>query len=252
MTCNRPAADRPCATVGRSTEGRRMGEYETLDVGGRAVRLYVAGDITPGALGVVVLHAWWGLNDDVTAYADQLAASGFAVVAPDMFGGQVATTIEDAERLSGAAESPDTTLSVESIALAAVYALASRLGPTSRLGVVGFSFGAAYATLIPAERERLVASVVYYRVYTGTHVAQSSAAVLGHFAESDQFESDEGIAELEGSLRSAGREVTIHRYPGTGHWFAEPSRDAYRAEAADLAFGRTVDFLQEHLSPRIL
>ena len=177
-----------------------------------------------------------------------LAAAGFAVTAPDMFGGQVATTIEDAERLSGAAESPDTDPSVESIALAAVDDLATRLGPTSRLGVLGFSFGAAYATLIPAERERLVASVVYYGVYTGPHIEQSSAAVLGHFAETDQFESDEGIAELEGSLRSAGREVTIHRYPGTGHWFAEPSRDAYRAEAADLAFGRTVDFLREHLT----
>jgi dienelactone hydrolase len=113
--------------------------------------------------------------------------------------------------------------------------------------VLGFSFGAAYATLIPAERERLVASVVYYGVYTGPHVEQSSAAVQGHFAETDQFESDEGIAELEGSLRSAGREVTIHRYPGTGHWFAEPSRDAYVPEAADLAFERTVAFLQTHL-----
>ena len=164
-----------------------------------------------------------------------------------MFGGQVASTIEDAERLSGSAESADTDPPVEAIALAAVDDLATRLGPTSRLGVVGFSFGAAYATLIPAERERLVASVVYYGVYTGPHIEQSSAAVQGHFAETDQFESDEGIAELEGSLRSAGREVTIHRYPGTGHWFAEPSRDAYVREAADLAFERTVAFLQEHL-----
>jgi carboxymethylenebutenolidase len=41
--------------------------------------------------------------------------------------------------------------------------------------------------------------------------------------------------------------VTIHRYPGTGHWFAEPSRDAYRPDAADLAFERTVEFLRERL-----
>jgi len=117
----------------------------------------------------------------------------------------------------------------------------------SRLGVLGFSFGAAYATLLPAERDRLVASVVYYGVYTGPHLERSSAAVLGHFAETDQFESDEGIAELEDGVRAAGREVTIHRYPGTGHWFAEPSRDAYVAEAADLAFERTVDFLRAAL-----
>jgi carboxymethylenebutenolidase len=224
-----------------------MGEFETLAVGDKAARLYLAGDVRPGAPGVVVLHPWWGLNDDVIAYADRLAAAGFAVSAPDMFGGQVASTIEDAERLSGAAESPETDPSVEAIALAAIDDLAERLGPTSRLGVLGFSFGAAYATLLPAERDRLDASVVYYGVYTGPHIERSSAAVLGHFAETDQFESDEGIAELEESLRAAGREVTIHRYPGTGHWFAEPSRDAYRPEAADLAFERTADFLRTHL-----
>ena len=106
-----------------------MGEFETLDVGDKTVRLYVAGDVRPGAPGVVVLHAWWGLNDDAIAYADRLAAAGFAVTAPDMMGGQVASTIEDAERLSGAAESPDTEPSVEAIALAAVDDLAERLGP---------------------------------------------------------------------------------------------------------------------------
>jgi carboxymethylenebutenolidase len=224
-----------------------MGGFETLDVGGTAVRLYVAGEFAPGAPGVVVLHPWWGLNDDVIAYADLLAAAGFAVTAPDMFGGQVASTIEDAERLSSTAESAESEPAVEAIALAAIDDLAARLGATSRLGVLGFSFGAAYATLLPAERDRLVASVVYYGVYTGPHIERSSAAVLGHFAETDQFESDEGIAELEDSVRAAGRDVTIHRYPGTGHWFAEPSRDVYRPEAADLAFERTVAFLREHL-----
>ena len=181
-----------------------MGAFETLDVGGSTARLYVSGDFVPGAPGVLVLHAWWGLNDDAVAYADRLAAAGFAVTAPDMMGGQVASTIEDAERLSGAAESPDTEPSVEAIALAAVDDLANRLGPTARLGVLGWSFGAAYATLLPAERDRLVASVVYYGVYTGPHIDRSKAAVLGHFAETDQFESDEGIAELEDSLRGGG------------------------------------------------
>ena len=226
-----------------------MGAFEDLDVGGSTARLYVAGYFAPGNPGVVVLHAWWGLNDDVIAYADRLAAAGFAVAAPDMFGGQVASTIEDAERLSGSAEGPETEPTVEAIALAAVDDLAARLGPTSRIGVLGFSFGAAYATLLPAERDRLVASVVYYGVYTGDHLGRSSAAVLGQFAETDQFESDEGIAELEAGIRAADREVTIHRYPGTGHWFAEPSRDAYVPDAADLAFERTVAFFRTHLRP---
>jgi carboxymethylenebutenolidase len=224
-----------------------MGTTQTLAVDGHTVRLHVAGDLTPGTPGVIVLHPWWGLNDDVIAYADRLAAEGFAVVAPDMMGGKVASTVEDAERLVRDVEGDGADPAVDAVALAAVDDLAARLGPTSRIGILGFSFGAAYAILLPAERDRLVATVLYYGVYTGPHIERSRAAVLGHFAETDQFETDEGIAELEESLRAAGRDVTIHRYPGTGHWFAEPSRDAYRPEAADLAFDRTVAFLRKHL-----
>ena len=71
--------------------------------------------------------------------------------------------------------------------------------------------------------------------------------MLGHFAESDPYEPDESVAAFEGELRDAGRDVVLHVYAGTGHWFAEPSRDAWRAEAADLAFERTVAFLRRHL-----
>jgi dienelactone hydrolase len=67
------------------------------------------------------------------------------------------------------------------------------------------------------------------------------------FAESDPYEPDENVEAFERGLREAGRSVTIHRDAGTGHWFAEHSRDAWRPEAADLAFQRTVAFLREHL-----
>lgn len=220
-----------------------MGAFETIDVGGQAPRMYAAGDLSRGAPGVVVFHAWWGLNDDVVAYAEQLAAAGFAVVAPDMFGGKVATTVDEADQLSGSAEEAG----VDAITLAAVDHLANRLGPTSKIAVLGFSFGAAYAISTPTERDRLAASVVYYGTYTGGILGRARVPVLGHFAETDPYETEETVAEFEEGLKAAGREAEIHRYPGTGHWFAEPSKDAYRAEAANLAFERTVDFLRRQL-----
>ena len=220
-----------------------MGAFETIEASGILSRAYAAGDARSGAPGVVVFHAWWGLNDDVLAYADRLAAAGFAVVAPDLFGGQVASTVEGAEQLAGAADEA----TVDAIALAAVDHLAGRLGPTANLAALGFSFGANWAMWSPAERDRLVASVVYYGSTGGPVLTRSSVPVLGHFAETDPYETDEGIAEFEAALRSAGRDVVIHRYPGTGHWFAEPSRDAYRPAAADLAFERTVAFLGRQL-----
>ena len=178
------------------------------------------------------------------AYADRLAKAGYAVIAPDMFHGQVATERDDAERLAKESDAGG----ADAIAFAAVDHLAERLGPGAPLAVLGFSFGAAYALWAPSERDRIVASVVYYGTYTGEFLSQSKAPVLGHFAENDEFEPDEGVRDLEQALTDAGREVTIHRYPGTGHWFAEPSRDAYDAEAAELAFDRTIDFLGR--SPR--
>jgi carboxymethylenebutenolidase len=218
--------------------GGDMTDFEALTVGDGSARAYVRIPDDARA-GLVVLHAWWGLNADVLAYADRLADAGFAVLAPDMFEGAIATEIEDAEKLTAKGDE-----GAEAIVLAAADALAERLGPDVPLAVLGFSFGAAYATLAPSERERLRAIVVYYGTYYGDFLAKSNAPLLGHFAEHDDFEPDEGIQALEAGLQSAGREVTIHRYPGTGHWFAEPSRDAYRPEAAELAFERTLSFLR--------
>jgi carboxymethylenebutenolidase len=220
-----------------------MSAFETIEAGGRPSRLYSAGDIRPGAAGVVVFHAWWGLNDDVVAYVDRLAAAGFAVVAPDLFGGKVASTIEEADRLSGSSDEKV----VDAIALSAVDHLADRLGAKAKLAALGFSFGAAYAISTPTERDRIDASVVYYGTYTGSILTRARVPVLGHFAETDPYETAETVTEFEEGLRSAGRDVMIHRYAGTGHWFAEPSRDAYRAEAAELAFERTVAFLGRQL-----
>ncbi|HSW42982.1 MAG TPA: dienelactone hydrolase family protein [Patescibacteria group bacterium] len=220
-----------------------MGKFATIEAGGLTPRVYAAGDVGPGGPGVVVFHAWWGLNDDIVAYVDRLAAAGFAVVAPDMFGGQVASTIEEADRLAGAADETR----ADAIALAAVDHLADRLDPAAKLAGLGFSFGAHWSMWGPAERDRLVASVVYYGSTGGPVLTRSAVPVLGHFAETDPYEPDEAITAFEGTLRSAGRDVVIHRYPATGHWFAEPSRDAYRAAAADLAFDRTVAFLRRLL-----
>ena len=223
-----------------------MGEYETVEHGDRTIRLYAAGDDRPGEPGVLVLHPWWGLNDDVVAYADRLAGEGFAVAAPDMFGGQVATTVDDAERLAKAADEA----AIDTITLTALDHLTQRVGSTGRLAALGFSFGAHWAIWSPVQRASVVATVLYYGTTGDSVLTESSVPVLGHFAEDDPYETTEWVAEVEGILRSAGRNVTFHRYPGTGHWFAEPSRDAYRPEAADLAFDRTIAFLREHVEPK--
>ena len=219
-----------------------MGTFDTITAGDGSARVYLAGTGSAGTQGVLVLHPWWGLNDDVIAYADRLAAAGFTVAAPDLFDGQIATTVEGAEGLAHGADEE----AVNAIVLAALDRLTEGLDASATIAALGFSFGAHWAIWSPTQRDRVVATVLYYGT-TGDNLDASTAPVQGHFAEDDPFESAEWVAEFESILRSAGRDVEFHRYPNTGHWFAEPSRDAYRPEAADLAFERTVAFLRARL-----
>jgi carboxymethylenebutenolidase len=132
-----------------------MAELETIQTGDSTVRAYIR---IPDAAraGVVVLHAWWGLNDDVISYADRLVAEGYAIVAPDMFDGKVATEIEDADRLSGTMDEE----AGKAITLAAVDRLAERLPADAPLAALGFSLGAAWGVWAPIERDRVAATVV--------------------------------------------------------------------------------------------
>jgi len=69
---------------------------------------------------------------------------------------------------------------------------------------------------------------------------------LGHFAESDPYESVNGQKNLEKALKAAGASTTLYTYEGTGHWFFESNQPtAYNADAAKLAWERTIIFLKE-------
>ena len=72
---------------------------------------------------------------------------------------------------------------------------------------------------------------------------------VGHFAEHAPFVSASGLKDLEKSLRKAGRPATLYTYPGTGHWFFESDRpEAFKAQAAELAWQRTLEFLRGALA----
>lgn len=191
---------------------------------------------------VLVLHAWWGLNDTIRTLCDRLAAAGYVAFAPDLYHGQVADTIPGAKALANALDDPR---AVADVAAAAGYLYEHAGRPARGLAVIGFSLGAYYAlALSDAAPDQVQRVVVFYG--TGpTEFGQSRAAYLGHFAGDDPYEPAEAVAELEAILRAAGRPVTFHTYPDTGHWFFEPDRaDAYRPAAANQSWQRTLAFLR--------
>jgi carboxymethylenebutenolidase len=206
---------------------------------------YFAAPPTGHGPGILVLHAWWGLNETIKGVCDRLAQEGFVAFAPDLYHGQVADTIAAAEALGQALD--DNYLQAKAEIAEAAQFLHERVGQANDgLAVVAFSLGVYYALDLAATHpEQIRAVVIFYGTGDGDY-SSSRAAYLGHFAEEDEFEPAANVDDLEAALRAAGRPVTFHRYEGVGHWFFEPDRtDAYNQAAAELAWERTVAFLQE-------
>ena len=193
---------------------------------------------------VLVIHAWWGLNDTIKAFCTRLADSGFVAFAPDLYHDKVADSIADAETLGSALDANHLQAKAE-IAEATRF-LDERAGQTDRgLAVIGFSLGAYYALDLASAESELIRSVVIFYGTGPADFSSSKAAYLGHFAENDEFEPPPNVDDLEAALRDAGRPVTFYRYPGAGHWFFEPDRsDAFNQPAASLAWDRTLAFLR--------
>jgi carboxymethylenebutenolidase len=119
----------------------------------------------------------------------------------------------------------------------------------AQIGVIGFSLGAYWALHLSQVRPDDVGAVVAVYGTDDGDYGTAQAAYLGHFGEHDDYEPLEAVRELEAKIRAAGRAVTFHVYPGTGHWFVEPNRpDVYNAAAADLVRERTLAFLQDRLA----
>jgi carboxymethylenebutenolidase len=205
---------------------------------------FLAGPPSGKGPGVLVLHAWWGLNDTLKAFCTRLADSGFVVFAPDLYHGKVADNIADAEAFGQALDNNYQQAKAE-IAEATKF-LDEHVGHTGDcLAVIAFSLGVYYALdLAAADPEHIRSVVIFYGTGDGDY-SSSRAAYLGHFAENDEFEAQSNVDELEESLRRAGRQVTFYRYKDTGHWFFEPDRiDAYDEGSAQLAWDRTLAFLK--------
>jgi carboxymethylenebutenolidase len=199
-----------------------------------------------GGPGILALHAWWGLNDFFRSLCSRLADEGFLVFAPDLFHGDTATTIEEAERLSSRARPEQV---AEELALALNFLRSPREARRGPIGVIGFSFGAYFALQLSRSHPQDVRAVVVFYGTCGGDYAASRAAYLGHFAENDPYEPADGVRGLERVLLEAGRPVEFHTYPGTGHWFFESDRaDAYHPKAAESAWERTRTFLRRELA----
>jgi carboxymethylenebutenolidase len=192
--------------------------------------------------GVLVLHPWWGLNDFIKGFCGQLSENGYTALAVDLYDGKTASTIAEAEKLRGAL----TRRQAEPLLMASAEQLRAAIQGQS-IGVVGFSLGAWWSLWLNERMSESIAATVLFYGTRGMKDVSTRSAFLGHFAETDPYVMVSGRKKLEKTLKAAGREVFFHVYPGTNHWFFESDRPEFQAEAAALAWQRTVEFLKSEL-----
>lgn len=194
--------------------------------------------------GVLLIHAWWGLTDFFTALADRFAGEGFVVLAPDLYDGATAATIEEADALRLTLNPDDVVARLDE---AVDFLKAHPAVSSVDLGLVGFSLGASWGLYLAHHRpDAIGALVAFYGTYDGD-LSAMRASFLGHFAESDEYEPREALEQLDQTLTGMNLEAAFYVYSGTGHWFFEADRAAYHPESTRLAWEWTLRFLREKL-----
>lgn len=196
--------------------------------------------------GLLLIHAWWGLNDFFKKLTDRFASEGFVTFTPDYYNGNVAKTIDEANDLSTNLdfEEADMTLS-----RAFDYLKKHPAIKGEKIGVLGVSLGTLFTiNLARSSPDDVGAAIVFYGL-GDQNPDNIKVPFQGHFSETDEWDADpEAVKEFEKELLEKSRTYEFHTYPGTTHWFLEEDvLEAYVQAAADQAFQRTVAFLKVHL-----
>ena len=227
-----------------------MIDYKRPD--GKTVNGYLAEPAgKQDAPGVVVIQEWWGLDDEVKSVADRLANAGYRALVPDLYRGKLALEAKEAEHLMGDLNFGDA--AGQDIRGAVQYLKATG---SSKVAVTGFCMGGALTVLAACNVPELDGTVVWYGYPPLEYVDAKAITkpMMAHWAIHDDFFAISGVDQLDAKLNDAGVVHEFYRYDAK-HAFANPKSDSrglpplqYNAEAAKLAWDRTLDFLKKNLN----
>lgn len=198
--------------------------------------------------GLILIHEWWGLNDNIREMARLFAAEGYTVLAVDLFEGETAADAQRARALVQAAMGRPERVQ-DNLGQAIAYLREARAAP--RVATLGWCFGGAWALRAALARpDALDAAVIYYgNVETDRQAlaALGATPILALFGEADASIPLERVRAFEAALAANGTPHEVVVYPGADHAFANPSGSRYQAEAAEDAWRRATAFLATHL-----
>jgi carboxymethylenebutenolidase len=199
---------------------------------------------------VVMIHEWWGLNDNIKDMANELASEGYVVLAADLFNREVATDPNRARELSSSVgDSPEQ--AITNLQSAVQYLGSLPNVNSSRIASLGWCFGGGQSLQLAlnSDQKPLAATILYYGnlVNDTNELSKIKWPVLGIFGDQDQSISVESVNQFEQALNQTGITNEIYIYPGVGHAFANPSGDNYAPEETADAWQKTLAFLNKYV-----
>ncbi len=219
---------------------------ETVSIeteGGKSVGGALALPAEVPAPAVLLVHEWWGLNDQVKSVAAELARNGYVALAVDLYDGKVTSVPDEARRYMRTVDSGE--------AWDTLGSWLRWLKADDRVGggvaTVGWCFGGGWS-LNASLAEPVDATVIYYGnvAKTADQLAPLKGPVLGHFAARDQWIDRKMVNGFEAAMKAAGKTLEAYWYEAD-HAFANPTQARYDAEDAALAWQRTQAFFKANL-----
>lgn len=218
-------------------------EYVINTPGGRRVSGALAMPAAVPAPTVLLIHEWWGLNDQIKAVAAEFGRLGYLALAADLMDGRVATTATEASALT---QGVDPVAAIDTLT-GWIEWLRVHDACNRRIATVGWCFGGGWS-LDASIATPVEATVVYYgRVKrTADDLARLKGPVLGHFATRDRFIDQAMVSAWERQMEKGGKPYTTYWYEAD-HAFANPTGANYDEPNAALAWRRTLAFLDANL-----
>lgn len=198
---------------------------------------------------VVMIHEWWGLNDYIKREAERLhAATGYGVIAVDMYDGKMATTSDQAGQLVRAVDDDR----AHAILKATIHSAKTGNilgGPMAKIGTIGYCFGGGWSFQAALKNGPAVdACVVYYGMpeTDPTKLTTLTAPVLGIFGKQDTRLGPDLVGTFAKAMATALKPLDIRMYDAV-HAFANPSNPKYDKDAAGKAWNETLAFFARYL-----
>lgn len=224
-----------------------MGSMISFPVNGSTAQGYLALPPSGQGPGLIVIQEWWGLVDHIKDLCDRFAAEGYVALAPDHYHGKQTGSPDEAGKMFMAL---NIALAGTEMRGAAEYLHAHPAVAPKKVGILGFCMGGQLALYAAQEHgDRLACAVDFYGVHPHVPIdpERVKIPVLGHFGRHDNSVPVEGVQALAAKVAAAGGSFEPHFYEAGHAFFNDTRPTAYSAEAATLAWERTLGFLGEHL-----